>query len=150
MSARLVGRPRREESRERLWVEHAELDAGRSGVVEHALMRLAAGERAYGDDRWATVTLDELLGELSEEAADIGAWGALALEALERSRGGLDRGVIAARVYAAILWGAYAHLEIVHARLELKNGGGNPLGQALAAHLDCLRSRDAAKPREPS
>jgi hypothetical protein len=117
----------RNESRERFWLQGAERGAGRSGFASHALMRLAAGERAYGD-RWAGMGIDHLLGELSEEAADIGAWAVLALQALEREGelGASDDEWIAARLRAAILWGAYAHYEVLRARPELHTPHDTP------------------------
>jgi hypothetical protein len=117
----------RDGSRERPWLELAELSAGRSGFLEHALMRLAAGEHAYGN-RWAHMGLDHLLRELTEEAADIGAWGVLALQALEHHPSAHDVDRIARQLHAALLWAAYAHLELVLARRELHAGHADGLG----------------------
>lgn len=47
-----------------------------------ARLRLEAGQAAYGD-RWRTLGLPRLLDELAEEAADLGAWAALAEQALD-------------------------------------------------------------------
>lgn len=117
----LPASPRRDESRERFWLERAELGAGRSGFAAHALMRLAAGEDAYGY-RWRDTPLDELLAELTEEAADLGAWGVLARQALEHQTWASDGDRIARRLHAAIHCGAQAHLELVRARRELYAG----------------------------
>jgi hypothetical protein len=51
---------------------------------EHASRRLVTGEQEYGDS-WATRGLADLLLEISEECADIGAWCALTEQALELS-----------------------------------------------------------------
>ena len=67
----------------------AELEAGQSGFTRHALMRLEAGDRTYGD-QWAARSVDELLGELTQEAADIGAWGVSALEQLREDNSAGD------------------------------------------------------------
>ena len=105
---------RRDSARELRWLERAELDAGRSGFARHASQRLTAGEHAYGD-RWTTLGLDRLLRELLEEAADLGAWGVLALQTLERVPGAIDAERIAARLTAAIRQGAQAHYELASA-----------------------------------
>jgi hypothetical protein len=110
----------RELERERLWLERAELHAGRSGFAEHATTRLAAGERMYGN-RWARLGLMRLVAELSEEAADLGAWSVLALQALDRAElppG--SRECAAARLHAAILCGAHAHHALSGASRELR------------------------------
>lgn len=110
----------RELERERLWLERAELHAGRSGFAEHATARLAAGERTYGD-RWARLGLVRLLAELGEEAADLGAWSVLALQALELAELPPDsREYAATRLHAAILCGAHAHHALSGASRELR------------------------------
>jgi len=53
-----------------------------AGWVRHARVRLEAGEESYGE-RWTTLGTEALLDELAEEAADLGAWGALARQALD-------------------------------------------------------------------
>ncbi|MGN6867073.1 MAG: hypothetical protein ACTHMY_01590 [Solirubrobacteraceae bacterium] len=111
----------RDRESERHWLDAAELDIGRSGFAEHALSRLAAGEEAYGD-RWSVIGLDQLLGELREEAADLGSWGVLCLQAVEleelEGAGGAGES-IATRVRAAILFGAYAYVALGLAQDEL-------------------------------
>ncbi len=116
MTFRQLRDPKREDD----WLSLAELRAGRSGFTEHALMRLAAGERAYGD-RWAARTVDELLGELTEEAADLGAWGVLALQALSAkdAAGGRRSRRVAEQLEAAITCGAEAHSLLIQARRAL-------------------------------
>ncbi len=119
----------RQEARELLWLELAELDAGASGFAEHAIRRLAEGERLYGS-HWAELGLERLVDELLEEAADLGAWGVLALqalEALELHEPNLDgpRGeLIATALRAAILWGAFGHRALTIARGHLEDGRG--------------------------
>ena len=110
----------RDQLRERRWLVLAELTAGRSGFSRHALMRLAAGDRAYGD-QWTNRTVDELLGELTEEAADIGSWGVLALQALADAHtlGAERRERIAALLEDALTAGAHAHRALVGARREI-------------------------------
>lgn len=110
---------------EQRWLVVAELSAGQSGFTRHALMRLDAGQQAYGEG-WTARPVDELLGELAEEAADLGAWGVLALQALELGR--LDRTVrarIADLLRDAILAGAQAHRALVDARRELAHAHAN-------------------------
>jgi len=84
-----------------------------AGWARHARVRLEAGEDTYGE-RWSTLGTEALLGELAEEAADLGAWGALARQALDhepvdaatlhRLAAALDRAAEAgAAAYAALL-----------------------------------------------
>lgn len=111
--------PQRDENRERVWLDLAELDAGESSFADHANRRLAAGEHLYGE-WWARRTLGELVDELSEEAADLGSWGVLALQALEHlDIGGAQRDLIATSLQATMLWGAYAHRALAIARGHL-------------------------------
>ncbi len=111
--------PQRDENRELVWLGLAELDAGESGFADHAHRRLAVGEQIYGD-QWARRTLGELVDELSEEAADLGSWGVLALQALEHvDIGAAQRDLIATSLQAAMLWGAYAHRALAIARGHL-------------------------------
>lgn len=110
----------RDASRELVWLELAELEAGASGFVEHARRRLTAGQELYGD-RWAVRDLRELLDELSEEAADLGSWGVLALQALEHHLdiGAAQRDLIATSLQATMLWAEYAHKALAIARSHL-------------------------------
>jgi len=91
---------------------------GGAGWARHARVRLEAGEDAYGE-RWTTLGTDALLDELAEEAADLGAWGALTRQALDlepvdaatvhRVAAALDRVAEAgAAAYAALLDGRQA------------------------------------------
>jgi hypothetical protein len=111
---------------ERDCLQRAELKAGRSGFAEHAVNRLAAGAATYGD-RWATLGVARLLIELTEEAADLGAWGVLALQALERddTLPRTSRARLGARLERAIACGARAHRELQRARLELERAARN-------------------------
>lgn len=123
------------------WLEGAEAVAGRSGFAEHARNRLAAGELAYGN-RWAELELADLLVELCEEAADLGAWGVLALQALDldRTLSELGRPTIAARLHGAILTGARAHHELERARTELHRALQAPTRRRFTPDVDggCL------------
>ncbi|MGH3049136.1 MAG: hypothetical protein ACRDLK_03180, partial [Gaiellaceae bacterium] len=93
----------RDEGRERLWLARAERAAGASEFAGRAALRLALGDLAYGH-RWAELGLDRLITEVAEEAADLGAWGVLALQALERdpSRDLAGDGPIGRRLHGAI------------------------------------------------
>jgi len=74
----------RDRARERAFLAAAARPHGPAGACWAlcARGRLEAGQAAYGD-RWATVGLSRLLEELAEEAADLGAWAALAEQALD-------------------------------------------------------------------
>lgn len=76
-----MGGVARDRGVEREWLESAERAASPSGFADRARRRLEVGERSYGD-RWARAGLPRLLGELAEEAADLGASSALAVQAL--------------------------------------------------------------------
>jgi hypothetical protein len=52
-----------------------------SGFTAHAVYRLKLGESTYGDG-WRALTPRQLLGTIGEEAADIGAWAVLAVQAI--------------------------------------------------------------------
>jgi hypothetical protein len=110
----------RDVAREGAWLQRAEQRAGLSAFAEHAARRLAAGETAYGD-RWVGLGLERLLRELREEAADLGAWGVLALQALDRAPSvpGPTRERLARSIYTAIVWGAHAHRALVIAQRDL-------------------------------
>lgn len=141
----------RDRERERSWLEHAELAGGRSGFVEHALGRLSAGDSAYGD-RWAQLDVDQLLIELAEEAADLGSWGVLALQALDCDQGlsAATRGQLATRLERTLALGARAHHELARARLELKRATAPPgrpfMPDVDGRCLDCARGY-VARPR---
>lgn len=74
----------RDRTRERTFLDHAAAPHGRAGDrwAACARGRLEAGQVAYGD-RWPVVGLARLLEKLGEEAADLGAWAALATQALD-------------------------------------------------------------------
>lgn len=87
--------------------------AGGAPFVAHAAARLALGERAYGD-AWAQRSVPDLLNELLEEAADLGAWAVLVLQSLDA----LDadhRAIVEAAVLDAARAGARAHGVLVGA-----------------------------------
>jgi hypothetical protein len=128
---------RRSPDREGRWLRQAEHQAGNLGFAAHAEARLAAGVSAYGE-RWASLGLDRLLAELTEEAADLGGWGVLAFQALEHTPH-LDAGErqsIADHVYAAIRAGAAAHQELTDAcrglahRADVGPGRTGPEGRS--------------------
>lgn len=86
-----------------------------AAFVEHVAARLQLGEREYGD-AWATRDLRELLGELLEEAADLGAWAVLAEQRLSTSSltiGERDRVVAVLSLVAR--HGAQAHRLLIAA-----------------------------------
>ena len=96
----------RDFDRERVFLTAAA--RGHHELVEHATARLAAGEDVYGD-RW-TVGIRTLLGELSEEAADLLAWGSLADQALDfESLTEAQREQVCAVLHLAARHGAQAH-----------------------------------------
>lgn len=76
--------PARDNRRERVFLHAAAGFVTPEGFVEHAEARLAQGERDrnYGN-RWAQITLATFVQELREEAADLGAWAALADQRLD-------------------------------------------------------------------
>lgn len=107
---------RRDRHRERMLLDAAEQSAGMSGFAGHARRRLEMGERCYAD-RWAHAGLRVLLDELAEEAADLGAWAALASQALDAEPlGPPDRDAVAASLLAAARAGALAHAAVAAAR----------------------------------
>jgi hypothetical protein len=71
----------RDRGREREFLAKA-VGEDRSAFVVEAQARLTAGEQLYGD-RWARVGIRRLLEELVEEAVDLGAWAALAEQAVD-------------------------------------------------------------------
>lgn len=75
---------RRDPARERAFFETAQRVTGAAKFIEHAQQRLELGEAKFGD-RWTTMRLSEYVRELSEEAADLAAWAALALQVLDRA-----------------------------------------------------------------
>ena len=95
---------RRNAPQEKAWLRRAAADAGAADFADHAIARLEDGAVAYGD-RWAELGIGRLVTELVEEAADLGAWGVLAFQALELE-GGLNeasRVSLGGRLHAAIL-----------------------------------------------
>jgi len=101
----------RDRYRERRWLESVVTNVP-SKFAAHARERLEMGEGLYGA-RWATMGIARLLDELAEEAVDLGAWSALALQALD----GEDlapslRDEIVAQLRAAACAGAQAHAAV--------------------------------------
>jgi hypothetical protein len=81
------------------------------------LIRLFQGAAAYGNQA-LECPLDDLLGEIQEEACDIGGWGALAHQVLA-AREDLDTGdreLIGQALRDAAAAGARAHARIAQAR----------------------------------
>lgn len=121
---------RRDETQEAAWLALAETKAGRSGFARHVTARLLAGESAFGN-RWAGLGLARLLVELTEEAADLGSWGVLALQALELEElPGETRERLGRLIEQTIALGASAHRGLVQARLELTRRPDSPAGSA--------------------
>jgi hypothetical protein len=140
------------------WLEHAELEFNTTSFSEHALRRLDAGAADYGD-RWVTTSIEKLISELAEEAADLGGWGVLALQALARSDlGGQERDEIATNVLAAIAFGARAHREMTSARrlVELSRSRQRPYftpdvdGRCVHCERTYARHPDGECPRSVS
>jgi hypothetical protein len=103
----------------------APVPAGGSPFVAHAVDRLELGDREYGES-WARRPLAELLNELLEEAADLGAWAVLTLQSL----GGLDPArytAVEAAVLDAARAGARAHSAVLCALQEI-TGPVPPVG----------------------
>lgn len=95
---------------EQRWlIEAAEGDT--SGWAAHATERLEQGEREYGS--WVGRTVGGLIEEAAEEAADLGGWGALVLQALE----GLELDVRDRQLAEALLTVAATHAAKAHANL---------------------------------
>jgi hypothetical protein len=93
--------------------EHAFLlDANRGpgAFVVHVEERLAAGEDTFGDS-WMWIGIRRHLTELLEEAADLGAWGCLADQALDRENdlSDLHREQLRSVLVVAARRGASAH-----------------------------------------
>lgn len=111
----------RDHRAERAWLIEAERAGGASAFAGQTLLRLDAGETAYGD-RWAKLSLGRLIDELAEEAADLGAWGVLALQALRRHefRDEPAAAALATRLHGAIVAGARAHRDLELARTDLR------------------------------
>jgi hypothetical protein len=96
--------------------------------IDDAQARLAAGEDTFGDS-WMWIGIRRHLTELLEEAADLGAWGCLAEQALERENdlSDLHREQIRAVLTTAAHCGAQAHAALTRARTSLeKYGVGGP------------------------
>jgi hypothetical protein len=112
-------RPPRDPARELAWLQEAvvELGVGDAVFVDHALRRLALEREFHGGE----MGLARLLATLEERAADIGAFGVLALEALasEPDLSDLMRDHVSAVVHAAIVLGAYSYQALTIARLDL-------------------------------
>lgn len=107
--------PRRDPVRERRFL-HAAAPLTREWV-DHACRRLEAGEQEYAGS-WATRGLCELLNELAEEAADIGAWAVLAEQALDQRDDleGCEREALHTDLLDAARKGARAWARVAHAR----------------------------------
>ncbi len=89
---------------------------------EHASRRLVTGEREYGES-WATRGIADLLLEISEECADLGAWCALTEQALDLSDiDPADREHVSAALLCAARMGALAWARVAHARVRLAKG----------------------------
>lgn len=74
--------PARDEQRTREFLQHASAFTTDPTFVLHCSDRLARGDVEFGV-RWALTPLREFARELAEEAADLGAWAALADQAAD-------------------------------------------------------------------
>jgi hypothetical protein len=97
---------------------------GHDPFVVQAQARLAAGEEIFGQS-WAWIGIRKHLTELLEEAADIGSWAVLAVQALDREQL------------------ADAERDRIRAVLELAARRGAQAHAALTAGLDSLRDAKA-------
>ena len=97
------------------------------GLHRRFSRRLAVGQELYGD-RWAGLGFERLLSELEEEAADIGAWGVLALQAVQTAPNVSDvmRDHIWLLVHVAIALGAYSYQALALVRGDLEQRAGGP------------------------
>lgn len=129
-------------SKEKTWLKRAELDAGAASFAAHTIARLEAGGDAYGE-RWAELGLERLISELGEEAADLGGWGVLALQALDLDHavGATRRASIGTRLHAAILAGARAHRQLELACVELERARAEASRRTFTPDVDgrCLK-----------
>ena len=94
---------------------------GHAGFVTHAEQRLEAGDETFGDS-WAWIGIHKHLTELLEEAADLGAWAALADQALDRDPAvtGVPRDQLRAVLALCALHGAAAHRSLAQALTTLE------------------------------
>ncbi|MEJ7824893.1 MAG: hypothetical protein WKF48_05665 [Solirubrobacteraceae bacterium] len=106
----------RDRAREASFLEEAA--RGHSAFVLQASQRLEQGQAIYGD-AWRQRGAATLVGELLEEAADIGAWGALAAQSLDA--GGAHARARALLALAARR-GAQAHAALTSAAAALVEG----------------------------
>ena len=98
----------RDQQREQTFLRDAA--RGHEAFVQHATARLDAGEEPYGDS-WAWIGIGRHVRELAEEAADLGAWAALADQALDREHDlpDVDRARTRAVLELVARRGAQAH-----------------------------------------
>jgi hypothetical protein len=111
--------PRRNAVWEQHWLASAEQVAGESGFADRAGTRLEIGQDIHGD-QWVQLDIADLLPWMRDKAADLGAFGTLALQCLIDMR--LDEreeGPLVAKLEQAILEAAYAHRAIVDAQRQL-------------------------------
>lgn len=93
--------------------------SGAGGWAEHVHTRLAAGQEIHGD-RWAERPLTALLYEILEEAADIGAWAALAEQRLDAADFDDDaKAMVRSCLSDAVGSGSWAHWYITLALKEI-------------------------------
>ena len=89
---------------------------GHAAFVTQAEQRLEAGDETFGDS-WQWIGIHKHLTELLEEAADLGAWAALADQALdhEPTVTGTHRDQLRAVLAICALHGAAAHRSLTQA-----------------------------------
>jgi len=96
---------------------------GERAFIEHVAARLEAGQELYGD-QWRGRGVAELVGELLEEAADVGAWSALTLQAVDlEPLADADRLRLGALLTVAVQHAAGAHAALCSARALLAARG---------------------------
>lgn len=120
------GRPLRDPGRELALLRDAvaDLGAGDLAFVDHALQRLT-DEHDLDDDALAQLGFEPLLSALEDRAADIGACGVLALEALDAESDLSEpmREHLRIVVHVSIALGAYSYQAMTIARLDLAEKG---------------------------
>lgn len=117
--SRGISRTARDLARERRFLTAAA--GGDDPFVAHAVERLELGETEYGSS-WSTRPVGDLLAEIAEEAADQGAWAALAVQSFDAAPlSAVERARLADVLSLVATHGARAHGLLVAATPE---GGG--------------------------
>lgn len=99
--------PARDPRREREFLQRASAFTGARLFIAHCEHRLGQGDREFGQ-RWARIGLHQHVRELSEEGADLGAWAALAEQAVDLEHVH-DSRLVRVQLSLAARGGAIAH-----------------------------------------